>query len=145
MMAAVFPQQPAPDANAEALMLLREIRDELRAIRSALSPKRRQPVLCNGDRAALESLLPAISEAVGTLTFSTRELLEHAKLDVEANVALRAAIASVGDNPRKLGRLLSRGTDIDVGGFRIAESGTTREGVLRTVISITRRNSQNSH
>ena len=32
MMAVVFPQQPAPDMNAEVLMLLREIRDELRAM-----------------------------------------------------------------------------------------------------------------
>ena len=32
MMAAVFPQQPAPDMNAEVLMLLREIRDDNRAL-----------------------------------------------------------------------------------------------------------------
>ena len=142
MMAVVFPQQPAPDTNAEALMLLREIRDELRAIRSALSPKQRQPVLCNGDRAALETLLPAISEAVGTRTFSTRELLDHAKLEIPQTAALRAALVALENNPRKLGRLLSRGADVEISGFCITESGTSRGSVMRTVIRITRRNSQ---
>jgi len=133
--------------DAEALQLLREIRDlhragldELRALRGTLAPHIRKRTLCNGDRDALERLLPAIAEAVGTLTFSTHELIEHAKLEIKANVALREALASIGDNPRKLGRLLSRGTDIDVAGFRIAESGSSRDGVLRTVITITRKN-----
>ena len=127
------------------LKVLPEVRDALHALSAALAPAKRQrhPVLCNGDRATLERLLPAISEAVGSLTFSTHELLEHAKLGIEATAPLRAVLDTIGNNPRKLGRLLSRGTDFDIAGFRIMESGVSRDGTLRTVITITRRNSQN--
>lgn len=127
--------------NAEALDLLREIRDELMLLRSALSPKQRQTALCNGDRAALGVLLPAISEAVGSRTFSIRELLEHAKLEIDATAPLRAALAKVDASPRKLGRLLKRGTDVDIDGYRIVEIGASRDGMLRTVVTITRKNS----
>ena len=63
MMAVVFPQQPAPGMNAEALMLLREIRDELRAMRLADATKRKKPVLRSTDRESLAVLLPAVYES----------------------------------------------------------------------------------
>ena len=127
------------------LKVLPEIRDALHALSAALAPAKRQrhPILCNGDRAALQKLLPAIAEAVGIRTFAIRELLAHAQIDIESTASLRAALDSVGRNPRKLGRLLKRATDVDIDGFRIMESGVSRDGTLRTVITITRRNPQN--
>ena len=101
-MAAVFPQQPAPGMNAEALMLLREIRDELRALRLADATKRKKPVLRSTDRDSLAVLLPALYETTrfkqpgaprhATHNWTTKELLEHTRV-------FPALLASVEKSP----------------------------------------------
>ena len=91
------------------------------------------------DKIKLETLLPVIWEAVGNRTFSVRELFDHAELDIPASIALRDVLEFIGSNPRAIGRLLGRGTDIDVCEFRIVESGPSREGMLRTIIAVTRK------
>ena len=127
------------------LKVLPEIRDALHALSAALAPAKRQrhPVLCNGDRAALERLLPAISEAVGAEHSRYANFSSTRSSTSKSTASLRAALDSVGKNPRKLGRLLKCATDVDIDGFRITESGISREGMLRTVITITLRNPQN--
>ena len=68
-----------------------------------------------------------------------RELFDHAELDVSASIALREALESTGGTTYAIGRLLRRGADIAIGGYRISESGSSSDGMLRTVVAVTRK------
>ena len=88
-----------------------------------------------GDRKALAQLLPAIWAALKNRVFAVRDLTEHcvqiqkvaerpgqAEIPLEvtrAAAALRAALDAIGD-PRKVGRLLSRGHGFEIGDFRVS-------------------------
>ncbi len=139
--------KPRLEANATAhdtdlLALLRDIVDEIKGLRSDLAAVERQRSaprrLSRADEEALVALFPALAAAVGTRTFSVHELHEHARLPVAPAVALRAALAAVG-NPRRIGRLLRRAEGVDVGGYRIVANGHSREGMLLSVTAITRK------
>lgn len=129
--------------SPEAIDLLREICHRLdglpAAIAAAIAHQRHAPRrLSRADEAALAALLPAISKTIGARTFSVRMLTEHAALDVGPAIALRGALASIG-SPHKIGRLLLRAEGADIGGFRIVASGHSREGMLRTIVTIGRK------
>src|SRR4051794_15978691 len=84
---ATLPTSAAPMSD-EALDLLREIREELRALRGLVVRGRpEQP----SDRADADLLL-AIVAACGDRLFTSRELLAHA----DVAPALRAALGTVG-------------------------------------------------
>jgi hypothetical protein len=107
----------------EGLELLREIRDEVRALRADLAPRRRPPT-----RADLGKHLRAIAALVGDNLFSVSELLEHAA--IPEGEALRAAImALVGElNGRKLGKLLRDIEGREIAGLRVERVGEDRLG-----------------
>lgn len=126
-----------PPTDDPAGVWLRRISEQLDALPAAIGaavvealrqsgPPRR---LAPDDETALRMLLPMIAAVMVNRTFSVRELLEYP--------ALRSALESVG-SAQKVGRLLTRGADADVGGLRIVESGRSREGMLRVVTTIHR-------
>jgi hypothetical protein len=122
----------APDSPE--LMVLREIRDELRALPAAFAAaiklEHRAPRrLSSADETMLRPLLTAIIDTIGTRDFYVRDLINHAKLDIASAIALQKALASIG-GALKIGRLLRRGVNADTGIYRVIAIGPTRDGVL---------------
>jgi len=120
----------------EALVeLMREIRDQLAAlpaaIAAAIGQRHAARRLSRADETALSALLPAIAKAVGNRPFSMRELIQHAALEIAPAIALREALASA--DPRRIGRLLRRCCGNDVGGYRVREVDSRRDGVVWAV------------
>jgi hypothetical protein len=106
--------------ETDVLALLRQVQDEAHAISVSLEP------------AATQNLMLAIVEAVGSLIFTSAELVRHAELAP----SLRAAILqSVGRlSARRLGKLLHRLEGVAFEGFMIERVlGRDREGALWVV------------
>lgn len=125
-------------ADPQALELLTQIADDVRAIRAAVDARHVRRRLSRGDEMALVALLPVIAAAVGNRTFSVNELFAHAELNVESSIALREQLAVAG-NSRRIGRLLIRADGVDIGGYRIVAVGHAREGMLLSIIAISRK------
>jgi hypothetical protein len=118
------------------LEALHELRDALRglpqAIAAAVTQKSHARRLSSADEAALAALLPVITAAIEGRPFLVCELTQHAKLNFAPAIALGKALAST--NPRSLGRLLSRGCGINIGGYRIRKINfSERNGIRWTV------------
>ena len=114
--------------TADAVELLRDIRDELRALRADLAGRQRR--LAPADRDALERLLPIIASTVAGRVFGVAELAAHARLP--SATALREALASIGGS-RKVGRLLARAAGADVNGLRVVRVGEDSAGALWSI------------
>jgi hypothetical protein len=114
--------------NAETVELLREIRDELRAIREAVERHGAQP-----QPDATAQLLRAIYAAVGDRVFSAGDLLIHAALPVAGSLHT-AIIAAVGVcNARKLGKTLARIEGHELDGVRAVRVDSDSTGILWSV------------
>src|SRR5215207_3099467 len=101
------PVDAACEAGEVAVIvgLLRDLIDEVRALRVVLAQRHAPAELTRGERAQLAKLLPAIAGAVGAALFVARELIDHP--------AVRAA--APGISPKKLGRLLSKADGVVIG------------------------------
>jgi hypothetical protein len=125
--------------NDEALLAvlaeMREIRDEIRALRFAVERGRpRQRI--EPDDAALAGLLRAISAAVGDNYFNSSQLAAHAALPDAA--ALHAALMEVigAVDSRKIGKLLARIEGREIGGLEVHRlSSKDRNGVIWKVVA----------
>jgi len=116
------------NADAAIVMLLQEIREEIRGLRADLAGKAngRRP-LSTADRDTLAPLLPIVHAAVLGRAFTVAELQEHAKLTLPSTVALRDALARI--TPLKLGKLLGRGAGHTIVRYRITAVEEARSGV----------------
>ena len=106
-------------ADPEALQILREIRDELRGLRSDLAGRGRG-ALNHADLVKLKTLLPAIRAAVATYSFTTTSLAERARLMGDATLGDALTMCGTG---RALGKLLRRGAGHDVDGLCLRKTG----------------------
>lgn len=129
------------DAFLEAVItLLQTISAKLDALPRALvaAERERSVALSKTDRAALETLAPAIAAAVGSITYvwTARELVALAVARaIKADSALLLAIESAsgpidGGTARRIGRLLRRADGITLAGHRIDRVGDARDGAL---------------
>jgi hypothetical protein len=120
--------KPAPESDA-ALAVLLEIRDELRAIRTAIEerPGPQVKTLKAEDHRALAALLPVFKEQfVGP--FGAWLPVDVAKLQSAEGKNLRLVL---GDRTaRQLGKLLARSAGIDVAGLQIVRAGQDGNGAL---------------
>ena len=87
-----------PDASGDVAGLLRDILDELRAVRAALGTGRQLQPVPDADRELLRQLLPAIGGLVGSSPFRVAEIL--------ADAGIRAVLGSL--SPSGVGALLAR-------------------------------------
>jgi len=119
----------------DALVLLRELIGKVDALTAEVAGLRaalpiRKPV--EPSQAEAE-LVCCIHRFAGELPFSTWMLLDHCTLpdSGELRDAIRGAVGS--ENGKKLGRLLKRLEDVDVGGLQLVrlgnEGGTARWSV----------------
>jgi hypothetical protein len=108
-----------PAGEAEALLLLREIRDLLRE-------QRRVPR--DGRHVAL---LAAIAEEAAETVWSARELVDHARVSEPLRSALLAACGAL--NARKTGKLLARLEGVDLAGLLVERIGADGSGIVWTV------------
>lgn len=132
----------AEHLNDEALALLREIRDGVRALNDRLG---RPPDPAPAEPSTAAVLVRAIANAFGDRAFTTRDLLlaawegrEQAAADLCD--ALRAAVgAAHAKNGRKIGRALARiarGHPVD--GLRVENLGDDHDGAIWRVSRVTR-------
>jgi hypothetical protein len=150
------------NADAAVVTLLQEIRDEMRlqtaelrglrlAVGGQSGPPRR---LSPADEAMLATLLPIVAVALEDSkrdskrddypNFSVHDLVRGAqRVEIKPAAALREALALMGSEPRKIGRLLRRASraDVAIAGFRVMAIGTCKDGVLW---KLTKEKSQNS-
>lgn len=107
----------------------------------AAAQQQRAVALSREDREKLASLIPAISAAIGSMAFSTRDLLSELSRHQALSPLLQAALGEINDGTsRKLGKLLKRAVGYLEGGFRVECVGKAREGLLWCVFE-TRANS----
>jgi len=111
--------------NAEAVELLRALIAEVRGLRADMA-ERTRGALSRADRIKLETALPAICAAVGTLGFTVASLSEHANLT--GDTRLRDALTTCGTG-RAIGKLLRRGAGHDIGGLRLRQIGNDGSNV----------------
>jgi hypothetical protein len=114
--------QPDQPRTAE-LGVLREIRDLLLLVVQRW-PDADHRALSAEDRQVLESLLPVVSQAIGSALFTLRDLAEQAETDDALKVALGCVSA------RRLGKLFARSAGFPVDGVRVERVGNVREGIL---------------
>jgi hypothetical protein len=126
------------------LDLLVQIRDELRSLPAAIAAaiERQHHVrrLSPTDEAELSALLPVIFGAIKSRPFLVRELFQHAGLNIAPAIALCNALKST--NPQKLGRLLSRACDINVGSYHVRKCGKSKRDGLVWAVECDDRSSQ---
>lgn len=99
------------------------------ASQKRLRPRRRRDEpgarLTDSEREALNSLLPAISEARGDIAFSVAELV------AESAGALQAALPHLeGMSNKAVGKLFSRAKDAQLGDFSIHACDVADKGVV---------------
>jgi hypothetical protein len=113
----------------EAVALLRRISAQLDALPAAIAAaiQQRQHRLSRTDEESLAALIPVIYAAVLGHSFTYRELTRHADLNFAPSIALREALVTI--DARRLGRLLRRGADHQIGRYRITALESTRDGV----------------
>lgn len=115
--------------DPEALALLREIRDELRAIREAIESERRPSrSLRHQDRAALLAILPVLYSAFPESLFSCWQVLDLAAGTDALGLNLRTALG--GLTAPRLGKLLARAAGFTIEGFQIRRQGQDGNGAL---------------
>lgn len=110
----------ADDAKLDIIIAL------LRQLVAAVEHPTPEPAsngLSRDDHAVLSTLLPAISDAIGDLVFSTADLADEAESDDD----LRAALT--GLNGRQLGRLFAR-CNVEIVDHRVERAGSARDGAL---------------
>lgn len=115
--------------DAETLAVLREIRDDQRAIlrlleQQACTPQRR---VSTSDRAVLARLLPAIWGVMMGKPFAVRDLATRSQSNVAPAVRLHDALAGI--DAKKLGYLFKRCAGRDVDGYSIVKRGRGNSGV----------------
>jgi hypothetical protein len=116
---------PAPDPLLE---LLREIRDELRALRGELATGRSPSSALNrSDRARLARLLPAIAGVLGSEPFACRDL-------VDADAAPALQLVTAGLEARALGCLFGRAAGQGIDGYVIDRAGNELHRRLWSVL-----------
>jgi hypothetical protein len=141
----------------EGLSLLREIRDEVKALRGDLASRRQEPEamvadllraiavasqghgssLTKADRAALSVLLPAIAESIGSeIVFTVADLVIRSENHPPLRAALTGAFGDINGSARRIGKMLARGVGVVEGGLHVERSGSVREGVLWRVIRV---------
>jgi hypothetical protein len=104
--------------------LLREIRDELRLLRSDLAGRRPQVDQLTS------ALVRCITDAAGTRPFSAWELVEHSRLPLRAGLRAAMAAAGAAENCRRVGKLLKRVEGLEVDGRCVVRVGADREGAI---------------
>jgi hypothetical protein len=99
--------------DAETLAVLAgDMMTELKGIRRAVERlARTDRVLSRADLALLDRLLPAVTGAIGSDWFLSRDLLQH------HNAGLRLVLAGV--NAKRLGNLLRRADGISIGAYQV--------------------------
>lgn len=97
---------------------------EVRALRADLArPGNGRGARDQADR----DLIPAIARAVGARGFSSRELVDHARVDRTFAAALEPTDT---ETPREVGKLLARLEGCLVGGFTLARVDADRDGLV---------------
>ena len=104
----------ASAGDDEMLLVLREIRDELRLHRLEHA-SHATPRLSRADRAYLAKLLPAIGGAFGSELFFCRDVIES---DSPAVRLVRGKLTA-----KALGKLFSRATGVPVAGYLVTTDG----------------------
>jgi hypothetical protein len=116
---------PAADPLLE---LLRDIRDELRALRGELATGRSPSSALNrSDRAQLARLLPAIAGVYGSESFACRDLVGD-----DAPPALQ--LVTGGLEAQQLGSLFARAAGAVIDGFVIDRAGSELHARLWRVL-----------
>ena len=113
------------------LELLRQIRDELRALRQATESRRARSPKKSKDRKALALLLRSIRSSMGDKDFLARELIDRAATDPKLRAALRRVLGPLNaGSARRLGTILKLGAGAVGGGSLVVRLGESRDGAL---------------
>ena len=123
----VSQQQPFPRPLSDTDHLLHQILAEIRELRLEVEDLRGLRPYSATEQEA--KLIAAISEIARGLVFSSREVIEHARLP--AAETLKAALADARlTSARLLGRWLKRMESRDFGDLRVFRRGDDRDGAV---------------
>jgi hypothetical protein len=118
-----------PDVAA----LLMRISGQLSVLIEQSSPSRSGSSLGKEDRIVLALLLPLIvTRYSGEAVFSSADAIEHAAGFPDVLEALKKVIGP-DLSARRMGKLLSRAQNIDIGGLRVLRMTADKEGCLWVV------------
>jgi hypothetical protein len=126
---ATSPTAPRDARPADAaLALQREILAELRTIRQLLEHRGRPTTLTRADQELLGRLLPAISGALGSALFTTKELFE---IDAPGVQLVTAGLTST-----RIGRLFRRAEGQRVDAYLVQRAGAEAHAALWRVVRV---------
>jgi hypothetical protein len=111
-----------------ALALQREILAELRAIRHLLEHRGRPASLSRADQELLGRLLPAITGALGSALFTTKELFE---IDAPG-----VRLVITGLTSTRIGRLFRRAEGQQVDGYLVQRAGAEAHAAVWQVVRV---------
>lgn len=116
-------EEPHP-LLGEVLHELRRISDLLESLPARMARPSARTSLPADDRTYLETLLPAVADAIGPCVWTTADLLAHA----EQHEPIRHALD--GRNGRRLGKLLARAEGVALADCLLRRGEAVREGLL---------------